>query len=97
MTFDDLKKLTISLLENYETAWQQNAALETILENYPMPDGTKGIPQWQELRDFWMNDPECRSRAHERFAALYDQIRSAPQESDLRELLRKVPPMGGVQ
>jgi hypothetical protein len=97
MTFDDLKKLTISLLENYETAWQQNAALETILETYPMPDGTKGIPDWQKIRDSLLKDPEGRSRAHDRFAPLYERIRSAPQESDLVELLRKVPPMGGIQ
>jgi hypothetical protein len=97
MHFDEVKKLALLLLKNYETAWQENAALETILKNYPMPDGTKGIPGWQELRDSWVNDPEGRSLAHKRFAALYDQIESARQESDLLELLRKAPPLGGVQ
>jgi hypothetical protein len=97
MTFDELKKFTISLLENYEIAWQANTALEVILQTYPMPDGTKGIPDWQELRDSWLNDPECQSRAHDRFAALYERIRSAPQESDLVKLLRTIPPTGGIQ
>jgi hypothetical protein len=45
MTFDEIKRLAAFLLQNYETVWQENAALRTILETYPMPDGTTGIPQ----------------------------------------------------
>lgn len=96
MTFDEVKSLAIFLLKQYETAWQENEALETILKNYPMPDGTKGIPGWEEVRDFWVKDTEARSVAQKKFAALYDQILSARQESDLLELLRKLPPSGMV-
>jgi hypothetical protein len=97
MTFDEIKTLAIFLLKQYETAWQENAALHTILTNYPMPDGTRGIPGWQDVLQSWLADAEGQSRAHERFAVLYDQIRSARQESDLLELLRKAPPVGGIQ
>jgi hypothetical protein len=85
------------LLQNYETAWQENAALHTFLNNYPMPDGSKGITGWQEVVQSWVKDPEGQAVARAKFAALYDQIRSAQQESDLLELLRKVPPAGGIQ
>lgn len=95
MNFDDLKRLAISLLQNYETAWQENAALKTLLQNYPMPDGSKGVPLWQEIFEDWLE--QGRSRAHERFAPLFEQIQSARQESDLLELLRKVPPTGRIQ
>ena len=94
MDFDDLKNLAISLLQNYETAWQQNAALRLLLETYPRPDGSKGIPQWEEITKDWVE--QGQSRAHERFAPLYERIQRAQQESDLQVLLRKVPPVGGI-
>ena len=97
MTFDEIKKLAILLLKNYETAWQENAALHTFLNNCPMPDGSRGIAGWQEVVQSWLADPEGQARAHARFVALYEQIQSAQQESDLIELLRKFPPAGGVQ
>lgn len=95
MEFDEIKRLALLLLNNYETAWQENAALRLILETYPMPDGSKGIPRWEEIVKDWIE--HGRSLAHDRFVPLYERIQSARQESDLLELLRKVPPMGGIQ
>lgn len=95
MTFGEIKQLALSLLQNYEVAWQENAALRLILETYPMPDGSKGIPQWKEIAKDWVE--HGRSVARSRFSPLYERIQNAQQESDLLELLRKVPPVGGVQ
>ena len=101
MQFDEVKKLAIFLLQNYETAWQENAALHVLLENYPMPDGSKGVPRWKEIVDAWTSDGEGQARAHERFAPLYERIQSARQESEvselLAEILRRLPKTGLVQ
>ena len=97
MTFDEIKRLAAFLLQNYETAWQENAALRTILETYPMPDGTTGIPEWQETLAGWLSDDEAKSRAHARFAPLFAQIAASLDESEVLELLRRFPPVGGVQ
>ena len=97
MTFEGLKKLATDFLLNYKEAWRRNTALETLLKNYPMPDGTKGIPRWKEITDYWLSDTAARSVADERFAPFFHQITSAQQESDLLDLLRKVPPVGGIQ
>lgn len=95
MTFDDLKTIATFFLQNYEAAWAENTALRLLLESYPMPDGKKGIPHWEEIVKDWIE--WGRSHAHDRFAPLYERIQSAQQESDVLELLRKVPPVGSVQ
>lgn len=51
MDINELKELALLLLSNYEAAWSENAALHVILDTYPMPDGSKGIPSWREIRD----------------------------------------------
>jgi hypothetical protein len=48
MHFDQIKQLALALLHQYKHAWQENEALRTILETYPMPDGTRGISSQYE-------------------------------------------------
>ena len=86
MTFDEIKQLAIILLQNYETAWQENTALRLILQTYPMPDGSKGIPQWKEITKDWIEHGQSVARS--KFSPLYERIHNARQESDLLELLR---------
>jgi len=49
MLVDAMRKLAISLLRNYQAAWLQHAAIETLLDNYPMPHHTNGVPKWREI------------------------------------------------
>jgi hypothetical protein len=92
MNFDDLKRLALWILANYETAWSENAALRVILDTYPMPDGSKGIPRWQEFRDEWL--AQGQSQVSSRFEQLRREIASAQDDSELVALLRKIPATG---
>src|SRR5664280_1521868 len=96
MDINELKELALLLLSNYEAAWSENAALHVILDTYPMPDGSRGIPSWREIRDDWMSDPEAKARVGDRFSQLREQIRESLLESELLELLLRFPPVGGV-
>jgi hypothetical protein len=96
MEIVELKELALFILSNYETAWSENAALHVILDAYPMPDGSKGIPGWREIRNDWMADSEAKSRVAERFSQLRERIRESLLESEVLELLRRFPPAGGV-
>jgi hypothetical protein len=97
MTFEQVKRLAIGLLKNYETAWKENAALKAMLRSVPMVDGTKGIPEWEQNLERYLANEEANKSVHEKFAPIYDRIERTQQDSDLLELLRKVPPVGGVQ
>jgi hypothetical protein len=97
MDINELKELALLLLSNYEAAWSENAALHVILDTYPMPDGSKGIPDWREVRDEWVSDPEAKARVADIFSPLRERIRESISESELLELLRRFPPVGGVQ
>lgn len=97
MQFYEVKKLALALLRTYEKAWQENWALRIFLDNYTMPDGTKGVPGWRDVVSSWTSDPEGQAFVRTKFAALYERVQSAQQDSDLLELLRKVPPTGSVQ
>jgi|SRR5215475_3472426 len=96
MTFDEIKKLALSLLQNYENAWSRNAALEAMLDSVPMVDGTKGIPEWRKILEKNVAHPEAVRNIRAKFQPLYDKIQHAQQDSDLLELLKRVPPVGGV-
>jgi hypothetical protein len=96
MNFDQIRQLALALLQQYEHAWQENEALRTILETYPMPDGTRGIPQWRETLADWLSHDEAKVRAHARFAPLFESIAAAQEEAEVLELLRKFPPVGGL-
>jgi hypothetical protein len=89
MLIDSMRKLAISILKNYRSAWLLHAALETFLDNYPMPDGTKGIPEWRQIVKEWTADPEGQARADERFAPLFAQIQSAQTESEVADILKE--------
>lgn len=97
MKFDELKQVATFLLKNYELAWQRNAAMVTLLENYPMPDGTKGIPQWRTTLESWLSDPAGKALAHERFAPLFRRLAAAERESTIRELLDSIPRPDEIQ
>jgi hypothetical protein len=97
MRFDDLKQLAALLLKNYERAWYENAALRVILETYPMPDGTKGIPDWKRLLDSWLSTQTTQGQADPRFAELTAQIEQSQRESEVLELLLRLPTTGQVQ
>jgi hypothetical protein len=94
MNFDQLQQVALSLLRQYEHAWQENEALRTILETYRMPDGTRGIPQWREALVEWLSHDEAKARAHEKFAPLFGKITAAQEESEVLDLLRHLPPRG---
>jgi hypothetical protein len=97
MSEEELKKLAFKLLECYQIAWCENAALHTILENYPMPDGTRGIPGWQDLLKDWTSDPEGATRVSERFSQLLRQVLSGHQDWETLLLLEKLPQSGKLQ
>jgi hypothetical protein len=96
MTFDEIKKLATLLLHNYETAWQENSALRAIIKAHTMPDGTKGIPRWEETLAEFLSDPDAKARVHPGFAPLYARIAASQDQSEVLELLRRLPPVGGV-
>jgi hypothetical protein len=96
MTFDEIKKLAKLLLHNYETAWQESAALRAIIQAHSMPDGTKGIPRWEETLAEFLSDPDAKARTHAVFAPLYARIAASRAQSEVLELLRRFPPVGGV-
>ena len=62
-----------------------------------MADGTKGIPDFEQMLERFLANEQVNTRVRERFRPIYDQIENAQQDSDLLELLRRVPPVGGVQ
>jgi hypothetical protein len=97
MTFDQVKRLAIGLLKNYEAAWKENSALHSLLRSVPMSDGTKGIPNYEQMLERYLANEQVNTTVHRRFDPMYDQIENAQQDSDLLELLRKVPPVGGIQ
>ena len=97
MALDDLKKFTIFLLRQYQIAWQENTALRSMLASVPMDDGTKGIPQWEQILAEYLSEEQAIKLVAERFAPLYAGIERLQQESEFAELLRKVPPVGGIQ
>lgn len=97
MPLTELKKLAIFLLRQYQRAWQENAALRSMLACVPMNNGTKGIPGWEEILKRHLADEEANAIAKKRFAPLYERIEQAHLESELLELLQKLPPTGGVQ
>jgi len=97
MTFNDAKRIAIFLLQNYEAAWKENLSLRALLATVPMSDGTKGIPEWEKRAKQLVESAKTQDLAHARFSPLYRLVEKAQQDSDLLELLRKVPPAGGIQ
>jgi hypothetical protein len=90
------RDIFISLLRNYETAWQRDAAFEALLDYYPMPDGTRGIPRWREILESWIASPEGSAAAHDKFEPLYKRIEDALEDSELEVLLRDLPPISDI-
>jgi hypothetical protein len=97
MPLDELKKLANFFLKQYQRAWQENAALRSLLACVPMSGGSKGVPGWEQILERHLADEEANAIANKRFAPFYERIEQAHLESDLLELLRKLPPTGGVQ
>ncbi len=97
MPLDDLKKLADALLGLYERAWEENAALRLIIESVTMPDGTKGIPGYEEKIEEWLANAEVREVTRQKFAPLSARIQLVQKESEVLELLRQLPPTGSVQ
>lgn len=97
MPIDDLKDLVTRLLKEYERTWQENAVLRAIIESVTMPDGTKGIPNYEEKLAKCLEQPEIQKVTRLKFAELYAKIRLVQIDSELLELLRELPPTGSVQ
>ena len=100
MLVDAMRKLAISILSYYQEVWLLHAAIETLLDNLQMPDGTNGVPNWRGLVKQWVAEPDSQAHAHERFAPLFAQIQSAQTESEVADILkefeRNAPPTGWV-
>jgi len=91
MEIANLRQIALHILSNYQSAWAENLALGVILDTYPMPDGTKGIPRWREIRDKWVNDSESQSLIQERFSEIRTRLSESLSESEILELLKHFP------
>lgn len=97
MALDDIKTFTLFLLHQYQIAWRENATLRAMSASVPMNDGTRGIPLWEQILIEYLSDERALITVADRFTPLYSRIKKLQQESGFAELLRKVPPMGGIQ
>lgn len=98
MKFDDeAKHLILKLIDNYEYAWLENAALRAVAKTVKLADDSVGIPDLEKQVAALVNHPGSQIPLRSTFAQLRNQVSSGNRDIDLEQILRKLPPAGGVQ
>jgi hypothetical protein len=88
-----IKQMLFNLLTHCENFYFDNQALRGILMT--CPDAyTKRT--WKADLERFRNDAELRKAVHAKFEPLYEQIAEARDETELLQLLAKIPTTGTI-
>jgi hypothetical protein len=96
MKFDELKAFAVLFLQSYQKLWIENAALRAMISHVQMPDGTKGIPEWESRLARYLSNEDALRIAQERFAPIFSLIESSQNESELLDIWQRFPPSSGT-